>query len=116
MSTPIVDIPLPYGATMLPDKALKEWSMRDKTGAMDIPVPDGPCRISASWAGETPVQLIVVNGGSSVTLAEIPGGGQAIKAHGGRAGDQARLRFTRNPVAADLKYTGTIEIYPLNFE
>ncbi|PZP03567.1 MAG: hypothetical protein DI609_00820 [Corynebacterium urealyticum] len=116
MSTPVnLNIVMPYGATMLPDSALKEWSMRDKTGAMDIPVPDGPCRIAASWAGKTPVQLIVVNGGSSVTLADIPGG-QAIKAHGGRAGDQARLRFTRNPVAADLKYTGTIEVYPLNFE
>lgn len=81
MSTPIdLNVVMPYGYTV--GRVLDMvWQARVDGGGAHIDLPEGPCRVMASWAGPEKAVLALVTPGARTVLAEIPaqkGGGRAI--------------------------------------
>lgn len=84
MTTPNVEIAMPYGVTVQGDGSnypaiVGEHSK--KVTASSIEIPAGPCRVAASWEGTDKIALQVVSGGKARTLAQLPekaGGGRAL--------------------------------------
>lgn len=81
MSTPLVDIPLPYGATM-ESNGTRYLPLvkphRDQMGTAGLKLPEGPCRVSFSWAENVlPINVYMhASDGSRVrSLGTIPTGG-----------------------------------------
>lgn len=119
MSTPIdLNVVMPYGYTV--GKVLDMvWQARVDGGGSHIDLPEGPCRVMASWAGPERAVLALVTPEKRTVLAEIPaqaGGGSRTSRMvtvGAVKGDQVRLEcYPRTTTTA----TGTIEIYPLPTE
>ena len=80
MSTPIVDIPMPYGVTVRSKGAAIPslvGTHPKQNNNVSLKLPAGPCRIAASWEGTEEMRLVVQNQGeaTSRTVATIPGGG-----------------------------------------
>lgn len=122
MTTPDLNIVMPYGVTMEGDgttyaKIPKNHPKRLNPSRFALPNLQ-PCRVSASWAeNPNPVDVNLYNGNRFVrTLATIQaGGGSVMVALGTRDGDFIQLLGNRNtPIPTGT--TGTLEIYPLNFE
>lgn len=119
MTTP-VDIVMPYGVTVVGDgsnyPAIDGDHPRKVTGS-SIELTPGPCKVSASWEGPDRAILQVSNGGKTRSLATIPektgGGSRSVMVPiGARKGDRVFLFGNRLTAGA----TGTLEVYPLNFE
>ena len=81
MSTPIVDIPMPYGVTVLGDgtNVPKPAARHPKqNGTAGLSLQPGPCRVSVSWEGPEEIKVILQNGPNYRTFDTIPekaGGG-----------------------------------------
>lgn len=81
MSTPIVDIPMPYGVTVLGDgtNIPKPAARHPKqNGVAGLSLQPGPCRVSVSWEGPEKISVILQNGPNYRTFDTIPekaGGG-----------------------------------------
>ena len=75
MSTPIVDIPLPYGVTVEgagSRNARIVTNSAQTSSDIALKLPDGPCRVAASWDGPESVRLVHSGHGYPVV---IPAGG-----------------------------------------
>ena len=78
MSTPLVDIPLPYGVTVESeqgDRMMKTIGNDPRVGNISLGLTAGPCRVAASYRGPEEAVLQLVNGNSVTQLATIPAGG-----------------------------------------
>lgn len=116
MSTPLVDIPLPYGVTVESeqgDRMMKTIGNDPRVGNISLGLTAGPCRVAASYRGPEEAVLQLVNGNSVTQLATIPAGGgsrSVMVAVGARLGDRVRL-YLSSPPAGGI--TGTLEVYPV---
>lgn len=81
MSTPVdLNIVMPYGYTV-GGRLDAVWQGRVDGGGAHVDLPEGPCRVMASWSGPEKAALTLVNPDKRTVLAEIPaqaGGGRAI--------------------------------------
>lgn len=81
MPTPLVDIPMPYGVTVLGDgtNIPKPAARHPKqNGVAGLSLQPGPCRVSVSWEGPEKISVILQNGPNYRTFDTIPekaGGG-----------------------------------------
>lgn len=81
MTTPNVEIAMPYGYTVggAPDMY---WLTRADGSTANVDLVPGPCRVMASWAGPERASFVLLhaNGGKSVldTIEKKAGGGHAI--------------------------------------
>ena len=118
MSTPLVDIPLPYGYTVGGEPGKGYQSPVDGS-SYNIPLKPGPCRVMASWSGPERADFILYRNGQSTVLDTIPekaGGGSRnsrMVTVGAIKGDILRLSCSPSTTT---DATGTIEIYPLPAE
>lgn len=71
MSTPLVDIPLPYGYTVGGEPGKGYQSPVDGS-SYNIPLKPGPCRVMASWSGPERADFILYRNGQSTVLDTIP--------------------------------------------
>lgn len=119
MTTPDINIVMPYGVTVrstgtaIPTIVGKHPKQNNQVSLTLAP---GPCRVAASWEGAEEMRLVVQNqaAAASRTVATIPGGGgvrTVMVSIGAVAGDSVYLTGAKTTGA-----TGTLEIYPLNFE
>ena len=107
MSTPVdLNIVMPYGATMVGDgtqyaKLAKPHPKQN--GGSSLNLPDGPCRVAASWAGNPDtVSVNMYEGRNFVrTLGKIQAGGVV---HGERRREGWVLRAMRFFVSYPSKH------------
>lgn len=120
MSTPVdLNIVMPYGATMVGDgtqyaKLAKPHPKQN--GGSSLNLPDGPCRVAASWAGNPDtVSVNMYEGRNFVrTLGKIQAGGGSFMANvGAKAGFFVQC-VSSSPIPAST--TGTLEVFPTNVE
>lgn len=116
MTTPAVNIVnLPYGATVEGDGKERAARIATKTAnkADDyrLELPNGPCRVVASWNGPEAVRVTQVGVGYPV---EIPAGSGTRSGTAVVGGKGERLQL-ENQGSAALKAggRGTLEVYPL---
>lgn len=116
MSTPVdLNIVMPYGYTV-GGRLDAVWQGRVDGGGAHVDLPEGPCRVMASWSGPEKAALTLVNPDKRTVLAEIPaqaGGGSRnsrMVTVGAVKGDQVRLECSPRTTTTA---TGTIEVYPL---
>lgn len=121
MTTP-VDIAMPYGVTVVGDGTRYARIFGDhkrKYDSSSLNIPPGPCRVVASWSGNEEVRITLVTDGPSliVPIPQNGGGGtrSVMVTYGARHGDRVYLETGRGQVLP-AGTTGTLEIYPLNFE
>ena len=84
--TTAIDFVMPYGVTVEGDgswypKIVGDHPMKNTSSSLNV-VP-GPCRVSASWDGETGADVVLTTGGEVKRVAHIPakdqrGGGLAL--------------------------------------
>ena len=75
---------MPYGYTV-GGKLNATWQGRMDGKGAHVHLPEGPCRVSASWSGPEKAVLSLVRPDERVVLAEIPaqaGGGASQLTHG----------------------------------
>lgn len=121
MTTPEVEIVMPYGITVESkpgDRMMKPVKDHPKRfGTSSLSLVDGPCRVAASYRGPEGGLLQLVNGNSVTVIGKIPSGGagvrQVMATVGAKEGDVVRIYLDTAPTAEN---TGTIEVFPTNFE
>lgn len=106
---------MPYGYTV-GGKLNATWQGRMDGKGAHVHLPEGPCRVSASWSGPEKAVLSLVRPDERVVLAEIPaqaGGGprsSRMVTIGAVKGDRVRLEcYPRTTTTA----TGTVEVWPV---
>lgn len=119
MTTPSVDlnIVMPYGVTVVGDGTIRaalatQHSKQHSTTGLKLAA--GPCRVSASWAGAQDVELRLYGKGDAFkrVLTTINSGGVVVTV-GALDGDFIQLV---GKTSLPSGTTGTLEVYPLNFE
>ena len=73
--TTAIDFVMPYGVTVEGDgswypKIVGDHPMKNTSSSLNV-VP-GPCRVSASWDGETGADVVLTTGGEVKRVAHIP--------------------------------------------
>lgn len=119
MTTPTTNIVMPYGVTVEGDGDVKPRIVTRSPKASEsdnLALPNGPCRVAASWEGSETVHLCVyVPGRGSFRKGTIPaGGGRSIIVPLGATRNE--WVFLQGATALPVGTRGTIEVYPLNFE
>lgn len=123
MTTPNINIVMPYGATMEGDGTARAKPVTNpgKRVSNNVLLPVGPVRIGASWDGPQSVKVCVYRPGvGTVILGTIPektGGGprQAMFPYGSKNDNEsAFMEAVSGTLPAGTR--GTLEVYPLNFE
>lgn len=123
MTTPNVEIVMPYGVTMEGDGTNKAKPVTNpgKQIGDNVVLPVGPVRIGASWDGPQAVKVGVYRPGiGNIVLGTIPekrGGGsrQSIFAYGSKATNESAF-MVADSGTLPVGTRGTLEVYPLNFE
>ena len=99
MTTPNVEIVMPYGVTVVGDGTNNPklaTSHPKQLQNFGLKLPPGPCRIAASWEGEENVGIVVQTSGTRNyrTVGNIPerSGGGCPSGHGHSRGRRERLR------------------------
>ena len=115
MSTPIVDIPLPYGVTVEgagSRNARIVTNSAQTSSDIALKLPDGPCRVAASWDGPESVRLVHSGHGYPVVIPAGGGYRSGMAAIGATKGETIYLQnASSSPLAAGGR--GTIEVYPV---
>lgn len=116
MTTPAVNIVnLPYGATVEGDGKERTARIATKTANQDdsysLVLPNGPCRIVASWNGPEAVRVTQLGVGYPI---EIPAG-SGIRSGTAVVGGKGELVRIESQGSSPLKTggRGTLEVYPL---
>lgn len=114
MTTP--SFVMPYGQTVGGAKGM-HWLTSVTGTSANVDLPEGPCRVVASWAGPEQADLVLLraNGGKSTldTIEKKAGGGSRnsrMVTVGAIKGDQVRLEASPRTTT---DATGTIEVYPI---
>lgn len=117
MTSPSVDLDgiLPYGVTVEGTgnrnaEIVTESNFRNSNVALTLP--DGPCRVAASWDGSEAVRLVHSGHGYPVVLPAGGGYRSGTATVGATAGETI---FLQNVSSSPLRTggRGTIEVYPL---
>lgn len=118
MTSPSVDIlngALPYGVTVEGKgnrnaEIVTESDFKNSNVALKLP--DGPCRVAASWDGPEAVRLVHSGHGYPVVIPAGGGYRSGMATLGATAGETVFLQnVSSSPLARGGR--GTIEVYPL---
>ena len=117
MTSPSVGLDgiMPYGVTVEGTgnrnaEIVTESKFRNSDVALTLP--DGPCRVAASWDGPESVRLVHSGHGYPVVLQAGEGNRSGTAALGATAGETIFLQnVSSSPLRAGGR--GTIEVYPL---
>lgn len=83
-----------------------------KNSNVALKLPDGPCRVAASWDGPEAVRLVHTGHGYPVVIPAGGGNRSGMAALGATAGETIFLQnVSSSPLASGGR--GTIEVYPL---
>lgn len=118
MTTPSVDlnIVMPYGVTVEGDGDVKPRIVTRIPKASEndnLALPNGPCRVAASWEGPETVHLYVyAPGRGTFKKGTIPAGGvrSIMVTIGATAGEWV---FLQGATALPVGTRGTLEVYPI---
>ena len=120
MTTPEVEIVMPYGVTLEGDGARDAkivGSHPQAAGDVYLNIPSGPCRIGFSWEGPEEMRCYVANRGPGMlrfvgSLPAKSGGGvrSRVVTVGAVEGDMVKLY---SPTGTTAGARGTLEVFPL---
>ena len=116
MSTPVdLNIVMPYGVTVEGDGSRNARIVTESTQSNSdfaLKLPDGPCRVAASWDGPESVRLVHTGHGYPVTIPAGGGYRSGMAAIGATKGETIYLQnSSSSPLAKGGR--GTIEVYPM---
>lgn len=114
--TTALDFPVPYGVTVEGDgvNRIAQVIVGNRHVAQNsfVRLPDGPCRVAASWDGPQSVRLVHAGHGYPVIIPSGGGYRSGMATIGATAGEALYLENTTN-APLGKRGRGTIEVYPI---